>query len=141
MDTEKADLYEKALTFAVQAHQGQRRKFSCEPYVMHCIRVSQRFPVGSVESVVALLHDVIEDCDVAGAWLAIEFGGEVASGVEHLTRIPGMEYMEYIGSVGPWWRVKRADIEDNLRDLPAGHSLRDRYHKALELLAINGVGR
>ena len=61
-------------SFASEAHQGQMRKFSPEPYIVHPIRVSEivkyynpRLPVMAA----ALLHDVVEDTLVSETALSV----------------------------------------------------------------------
>jgi (p)ppGpp synthase/HD superfamily hydrolase len=56
------------LHFAAIAHQGQKRKYTGEPYIVHPIAVSAKVKEigGSMEmQAAALLHDVIEDTDVS----------------------------------------------------------------------------
>ena len=52
---------ERAIQIAVEAHAGQIDKAN-EPYILHPLRVM--FDVeGEVASIVAVLHDVVKDCD------------------------------------------------------------------------------
>lgn len=79
----------RAENFATDAHYGQFRKGSNQPYVFHPIRVAQivaSTPRGSVVMIMAaLLHDTIEDCDVTYNDILQEFGVEVANLVYELT--------------------------------------------------------
>jgi (p)ppGpp synthase/HD superfamily hydrolase len=56
----------KALCFATEAHKGQERKFTAEPYIVHPVEV-MGFLMAYVKDVTpemcaaALLHDVVED--------------------------------------------------------------------------------
>jgi guanosine-3',5'-bis(diphosphate) 3'-pyrophosphohydrolase len=53
--------------FAAQAHNGQQRKYSSEPYIVHPVRVMEMCRLYKPELPVlaaALLHDVLEDTDV-----------------------------------------------------------------------------
>ena len=57
----------KAVDFAVEAHEGQRRKRSDTPYIYHplnmaCHALNMRIREDSVIAAI-LLHDVIEDCN------------------------------------------------------------------------------
>lgn len=77
-----------ALQFAMQAHAGQTRKYTNEPYIVHPIQVAGL--IGAVDSsdrsyCVALLHDVIEDCGVTHENLVHVFGPEIAFGVQMLS--------------------------------------------------------
>jgi|14BtaG_2_1085337.scaffolds.fasta_scaffold00160_3 (p)ppGpp synthase/HD superfamily hydrolase len=56
------------LHFAAIAHQGQTRKYTGEPYIVHPIAVANKVAEigGSMEmQAAALLHDVLEDTDVS----------------------------------------------------------------------------
>jgi (p)ppGpp synthase/HD superfamily hydrolase len=71
----------QALRFALEAHGEQKRKGTEIPYVSHLLQVAGLVleHAGSVDqTVAALLHDTIEDCDVAEATLRERFGAEVA---------------------------------------------------------------
>jgi (p)ppGpp synthase/HD superfamily hydrolase len=70
--------------FAKAAHEGQTRKFSGDPYIVHPVRVSllaSQFGLSYGDQVVALLHDVVEDCDVSLDEIHEGFGLYVATGV------------------------------------------------------------
>jgi (p)ppGpp synthase/HD superfamily hydrolase len=79
-----------ALTFASEAHKGQVRKYTAEPYIVHPIEVA-----GIVRSVstdkhmiaAALLHDVVEDTSVTNKVIQAFFGNKIASLVEMLTDV------------------------------------------------------
>ena len=77
-----------AIAFAATAHTGQRRKYTNEPYVTHCIEVMNivRTAGGSIEmQCAAVLHDTIEDTYVSYSDLHIEFGENVAEMVLSLS--------------------------------------------------------
>lgn len=91
-------LIPKAIELAFAAHEGQTRDEGT-PYVQHPLRVWESFklhrplgdtPVRRYEELgcVALLHDVLEDCDVSTAQLSETFGPFVAEGVRLLTKVP-----------------------------------------------------
>src|SRR6185295_3061134 len=75
--------------FAAVAHDGQRRKWGGEPYIMHPMRVAGRVTLleGASEEMVAAawLHDVVEDCGVSIESLREQFGSIVARYVAELT--------------------------------------------------------
>ena len=78
----------KAIIFATAAHDGQKRKFTFEPYIAHPLRVAHMVAHhgGSDEAVISsLLHDVIEDSSVTLGDLIMEFGSDVAGIVFELT--------------------------------------------------------
>lgn len=78
----------KAVTFAFKAHDGQVRKYGGGPYIQHPVRVALRVACfGDVVAAAAVLHDVVEDCDVRIEQILIEFGLEVGSLVAELTDV------------------------------------------------------
>ncbi|MCL4111215.1 UNVERIFIED_CONTAM: hypothetical protein GTU68_043128 [Idotea baltica] len=83
-------MIEKALKFATQAHEGQLRKYTGEPYIVHPIAVS-KIVEGVTDDedmiVAALLHDTVEDTDVTLEMVEENFGLRVATFVENLTDI------------------------------------------------------
>lgn len=85
-------LVERAFHFAVAAHATQVRKYTGEPYIYHPIEVAQILvdtfqenPAPDAALCAALLHDVVEDCDVSFTELRREFGDSVASLVMQLS--------------------------------------------------------
>ena len=79
-------MIEQAIAFATKAHEGQVRKGTNRPYIVHPIEVGEI--VASMtddEEVIAaaILHDTIEDCEgVTAEVLRREFGNRVAFFVE-----------------------------------------------------------
>lgn len=86
---------EKAYLCAKSAHAGQRRA-SGEPYIMHPLAVALTLTLYRFDEttlVAGLLHDVVEDCpDVTIKQIRKEFGEEVASIVEGVTKITQMHF-------------------------------------------------
>jgi GTP diphosphokinase / guanosine-3',5'-bis(diphosphate) 3'-diphosphatase len=86
---DRVALIERALTFAIEAH-GEQKRRSGDPYITHPIAVARL--VGSLHMdpptiAAALLHDVIEDCDVKIETINQKFGPDVALLVEGATKI------------------------------------------------------
>ena len=85
------DLIFRALRFAAQRHQAQRRKGGREiPYINHPIDVATLLStVGGVTDpevlAAALLHDTVEDTDTSLEELTTEFGLVVSSLVAEVT--------------------------------------------------------
>lgn len=83
-------LVQEALMLAIKAHDGQRRKYTGEPYSIHPIGVSK-----IVETVdhtpemiaAALLHDVVEDTPVTFREIKDQFGSVVAEYVHYCTNV------------------------------------------------------
>ncbi len=88
------DLIKKAYDFANKHHQGQVRA-SGEPYINHLLETALlvcklRLDLASVAA--ALLHDVIEDCNVSKSVLEAEFGEDIANIVEGVTKLTRIEF-------------------------------------------------
>lgn len=132
--------YEDAIILAVKAHAGQTR-WNGTPYVLHPLRVANQ--LNTYDDVplkkAAVLHDVLEDTETTYRKLLEWFGVEVADTVQIVSRPDDMPYAEFIQNIiaSDSWRairLKLADLEDNLSDLPADHGLRKRYEKARSAL-------
>jgi len=84
---------QRVYSTAVEAHEGQRRA-SGESYVEHPLAVAgilAELEMDRQTIAAALLHDVVEDTSITTEQVAAEFGKEIASlvdGVTKLTRIP-----------------------------------------------------
>ncbi len=89
----------KAAEFATNVHTGQRRT-SGEPYVYHPLAVARilaEMRLDHTTLIAAILHDVIEDTGVSRESLALEFGEDVATlvdGVSKVTKIEGRSRAE-----------------------------------------------
>lgn len=131
--------YKIALSLASKFHKGQKRKYNDEDYILHPIRVATiLIPLYGIESIIvyaALLHDVIEDCN-----LSLEdienirtvFGEEVLVLIEEVTNISqtdeflskqnrkarksaDLDKIRGISRLG--MNIKAADRIDNLLDM------------------------
>ncbi|HWF18758.1 MAG TPA: GTP pyrophosphokinase [Verrucomicrobiae bacterium] len=116
---ETADLLERAIEIAVQAHHGQRDKNGA-PYILHPLRIMNavRRPE---EKMVAILHDVVEDSDWTLARLRDEgFPVDVLEAVDHLTRRDGESDEAFVNRAVSHplaKKIKICDLEDNLNPL------------------------
>ena len=105
---------EKAKALAYAAHEGALDK-SGRPYIGHPARVAERMETDE-ERVVAWLHDVVEDTDVALERIAAEFGPETAAAVDCISRRGSESWADYLVRVksNPVARaVKISDLIDN----------------------------
>ncbi|MEM6747436.1 MAG: bifunctional (p)ppGpp synthetase/guanosine-3',5'-bis(diphosphate) 3'-pyrophosphohydrolase [Pseudomonadota bacterium] len=87
------DLLNRAYVFAMKAHGGQTRQ-SGDPYFTHPLSVAAiltDLKLDPVTIATALLHDVVEDCDVSLADIQRDFGSEVARLVDGVTKISKRE--------------------------------------------------
>lgn len=83
-----SEFVHKAYQFAKNAHKGQKRKYTFEPYINHPIEVMQivsTVPHTEEMLAAALLHDVVEDCGITEDELESEFGLWVNEYVYDLT--------------------------------------------------------
>lgn len=107
----------KAIAFASLKHVNQKDKGG-NAYILHPLRMMMRLRTSDEELMaIAVLHDVIEDCDVSFDDLK-ELGmtERVISGVQALTRQNGETYEQFIDRVTlnkDAMLVKREDLKDN----------------------------
>ncbi len=84
------ELLRTAFEMAANAHKTMRRK-SGEPYILHPIAVAMicvdEIGLGVRSTICALLHDTVEDTDIALDDIKSEFGNEIAKIVDGLTKI------------------------------------------------------
>lgn len=75
-------MLKKALDFASKAHEGQKRKGTTRPYIVHPIEVGEIVQTMTEDEEIicaAILHDTIEDCkDVTWEILSQQFTKRVA---------------------------------------------------------------
>ncbi|HZH96736.1 MAG TPA: HD domain-containing protein, partial [Flavisolibacter sp.] len=83
-------LIRQAFEMSAEAHKSMRRK-SGEPYILHPLAVArictEEIGLGVRSSICAMLHDTVEDTDVALEDIQREFGNEIAKIVDGLTKI------------------------------------------------------
>ncbi len=87
-------LIDRALRYSATAHRGQKR-MSGEDFVEHSIAVASILAsllVDTTSICAALLHDVVEDSDVSTDDIARDFGAEVATLVDGLTKISHLTF-------------------------------------------------
>jgi GTP diphosphokinase / guanosine-3',5'-bis(diphosphate) 3'-diphosphatase len=84
------ELIRSAFEMSAEAHKTMRRK-SGEPYILHPLAVaricSEEIGLGVRSTICALLHDTVEDTDIALEDIEREFGAEIARIVDGLTKI------------------------------------------------------
>jgi (p)ppGpp synthase/HD superfamily hydrolase len=86
-----------ALDWAEQLHSGQRREVDAAPFVLHPLEVaSLLYNTGHGDEVIAagVLHDTVEDTDVAVDQIERRFGDGVAGIVAAMTEDPAVEPYE-----------------------------------------------
>ncbi|MCR5465548.1 MAG: bifunctional (p)ppGpp synthetase/guanosine-3',5'-bis(diphosphate) 3'-pyrophosphohydrolase [Lachnospiraceae bacterium] len=87
---------EKAYELAKSAHGDQRRK-SGEPYIIHPLSVAiilAELEMDKETIIAGILHDVVEDTGVTDEQIEEEFGNEVASLVDGVTKLTQLNYSQ-----------------------------------------------
>lgn len=131
-------LVKMAMRIAYEAHIYQYDKGGY-PYITHSLHLAEQMD-SSDETVVALLHDVIEDSDwTAEKLLQTGIPKDLVDIVELLTRKKDEPYKTYINRLAEnslARKVKMADLRHNMSlsrcEIP--NSLYERYAEALEIL-------
>jgi guanosine-3',5'-bis(diphosphate) 3'-pyrophosphohydrolase len=156
---EKVALVNEAYSFAQSAHQGQTR-LSGEPFLEHPVSTAlflAELHLDAPTLAAALLHDVMEDCDVKYADLRKKFGDEVSQLVDGVTKLSRMDLITAENGVSRGYEhgqaeslrkmlvamaqdirvvlIKLADRLHNMRTLKA-HSPEKRIAIARETLEI-----
>jgi len=88
------ELLEKAFERANSAHHGQVRK-SGDPYITHPVAVAEilvELGLDAATICAALLHDTVEDTQYSLSKLQDEFGEEIASLVDGVTKLDRLTY-------------------------------------------------
>lgn len=109
------DTTKKAMKLCFQAHKEQTDK-SGIPYVFHPIHLAEQMKDEDT-TVVALLHDVVEDTDYTMEDLkAMGFNQRVLEAIQLMTHAEGEPYMDYVARIktNPIAKaVKLADLAHN----------------------------
>ena len=109
------DLTKKALKLSFEAHKDQVDK-SGLPYVFHPFHLAEQMP-DELTTIVALLHDVVEDTDYAINGLReMGFPADAVDAIALMTHGKRVPYMDYVAKIkeNPIARiVKLADLRHN----------------------------
>ena len=136
------DLTKKALKLCFEAHKEQVDK-SGMPYVFHPFHLAEQM-TDEATTVVALIHDVVEDTDTTFEYLEKQgFSVEMINALKLLTHDKGVPYMDYIAEIKKKniaTKVKLADLRHN-SDLTRldvidekALNRKEKYEKAIKLL-------
>lgn len=147
------DMIRLAYDFAAQAHQGQTRK-SGEPYIQHPLAAAHILADMRIDPLIlcaTLLHDVPEDTDISLAEIKKNFGDEIGSMVEGISKLGKLKYRgveRYIENLRKMFIAMAEDIRvmiikfaDRIHNLQTLDSLPTpkQYRIALESLEIYGA--
>lgn len=106
-----------AISLAADKHKGQFDKGGM-PYILHPLKVMHYLKTDDLELMcIAVLHDIVEDCDVTYADLKeLGMSDRVILGISALTKVRGQtadEYLVHIKLNKDAIRVKLADLRHN----------------------------
>ncbi len=137
-------LTKKALKLCFEAHKDQTDKTGL-PYVFHPFHLAEQM-TDEYTTVVALLHDVVEDTEYTLNDLKeMGYPDKVMQALTLLTHDDGSEYMDYIARIKPnpiARAVKLADLKHNSElsryDMIDSHAIKRtaKYKQAIEFLSL-----
>ncbi len=109
------NLTKKALKLCFESHKEQVDK-SGMPYVFHPFHLAEQM-ADEATTVVALLHDVVEDTDITFDDLEKQgFSDEIMDALKLLTHDKNIPYMDYVAEIKKntiATKVKLADLKHN----------------------------
>ncbi len=126
----------RAYLFSADAHQGQDRA-SGEPYIFHPLAVARilaEMHMDRESITAAILHDVIEDTAVAREQIATQFGEEVASLVDGVSKLTHLEFESRAEAQAANFRKMMLAMASDLRVILV--KLADRLHNMRTLSAL-----
>ncbi|MGB4011919.1 MAG: bifunctional (p)ppGpp synthetase/guanosine-3',5'-bis(diphosphate) 3'-pyrophosphohydrolase [Zwartia sp.] len=137
LDTKDIALVRDAYRFSDQAHLGQFRS-SGSPYISHPISVAEicagwKLDVDAIRA--ALLHDVMEDQDIAKQELFEKFGPEVAELVDGLSKLDRLEFASKAQQQAESFRKMLLAMARDIRVILI--KLADRLHNMRTLDAVS----
>ena len=145
---EETELIKKAFDFAKKAHEGQTRA-SGEPYFNHVFETGKnlaRFEMSPVTISAGLMHDVLEDTKVSRAEMEREFGKEIVSLVDGVTKLGKIKYRgeerhveslrKFFIAVAKDFRVLMIKLADRLHNLQTLQYVKPEKQKRIALESL-----
>ena len=125
-----------AYEFGAEAHKGQTRQ-SGEPYISHPVAVAQeladmRLDPQAIEA--AILHDVVEDTSASIADIEDQFGPDVASLVDGVSKLDQIEFRSRAEAQAESFRKMMLAMIEDIRVILV--KLADRLHNMQTLDAM-----
>ncbi len=128
-----------AYQFGKKAHDGQFRA-SGEMYFSHPIAVAHLLADMHLDTdtiITALLHDTVEDCDISLEDIAVQFGKEMASLVDGVTKLSQIENQSPDKRQAENFRKLMVAISQDIRVLLV--KLADRLHNMQTIASISSM--
>ena len=126
-----------AFNFGFKAHEGQTRS-NGDPYYTHCIAVANILAEKKMDTatiVTALLHDTVEDTHITHQDIINEFGEEIASLVQGVTKLAIFDFTNEESKQAENFRKFLLAMSDDIRVLLV--KLADRLHNIRTLHFIS----
>ena len=137
-------MIQRAIAFATKAHDGQLRKGTMRPYILHPLEVGvivARMTEDEEVISAAILHDTIEDCEgVTAQMIEQMFSKRVAELVQKESEDKSKTWMERKGATIQHLKVAEREVQmigladklSNIRDIDrnypeCGEELRQRF--------------
>ena len=150
LPADRLEVISQAYDFAFEAHDGQVRR-SGEPFIEHPLQTALYLADLKLDAnalAAALLHDVVEDCDVGLDDIEGKFGKEIAGMVDGVTKLTKAEVMSERGMNGFLLPDSEVDLEQaaSLRKMLVSMAsdirvvlikLADRLHNMRTLYALS----
>lgn len=127
---------ERAYLLAERAHEGQMRS-SGDPYITHPVAAAHILADLHLDHqtiMAALMHDVIEDCDVTKQDLTTEFGDTVADLVEGVSKLTQIDFQSKEQAQAENFRKMMMAMTQDIRVILI--KLADRLHNMQTLGAL-----
>jgi len=132
------ELLRKAYDLANEAHKGQVRKTGA-PYITHPLAVAKMLAETGLDAptlAAALLHDTVEDTNVTLEMIRDDFGDEIASLIDGVTKLDRVRYTnreqaqaatirKMVVAMAQDVRVLIIKLFDRLHNMRTVHALRD----------------
>jgi GTP diphosphokinase / guanosine-3',5'-bis(diphosphate) 3'-diphosphatase len=126
-------LITRAFLFAADAHEGQQRR-SGEDFVLHpwgAAKICAQLQLDDEAIAAALLHDVVEDTDVALEDVRAEFGDEITKLVEGVTKLTRVQFQSREQAEAENYRKLIIAMAEDVRVILI--KLADRLHNLREI--------
>lgn len=133
---EQIEKVRRAYEFGAHAHSGQLRQ-SGEPYIQHPLEVANILAEMHMDHdtlVAAMLHDVIEDTETGKEKISTEFGAEVATIVDGLSKLTQIEFESHAEKQASNFQKMLMAMADDIRVILV--KLADRLHNMRTLGAL-----